>query len=55
MRLDYAENVLTILVAIVKFQHDWGGTIWSYDYSENLHFVNEYDIHTSSENYEESG
>ena len=26
MRLDYAENVLTILVAIVKFQHDWGGT-----------------------------
>ena len=29
--------------------------MWPFDEYENLHFDNEYDIHMSSKNYEDSG
>ena len=35
-------------------QHNWGGPTWPFHEHKNLHFDNEWDIHMSSENHEES-
>lgn len=50
--------MMTIIGSIVNINVKGGGgrgTIQSFNGNENLHFDNEYDNHTSSETYEESG
>ena len=48
----YAHNMITNLDSIVNII---GEPIWPFDEHKNPHFDNEYDIHMSSENYEEGG
>ena len=54
----HAQIWLTILDATIN-TIEWGGgvgPIWLFNNSKNLHFINEYDIHTNSKyNIEESG
>ena len=48
-----AQNLITILGSIVNIIG--GEPIWPFNEHENLHFDDEWDIHMSSEKYEESG
>ena len=47
-----AQNMLTILRSIVNIP---GGTYMTIEWAQNLHSNDEQDVHTSSENCEESG
>ena len=44
----------TTLGSIVNITFFWGGPKWPFDEHQKLYFDNELDIHTSSENHEQS-
>ena len=48
-----AQNMITVLGSIVNIIA--GELIWPFNEHENLHFDNEWNIHMSSEKYEERG